>query len=73
MIANDSAKKQLFGRYRQSRVRRQDRRLWFEVSEDGRGFDTAAPKSGGELQNLRDRLGVLGGGVEAKSARNGHR
>ncbi len=50
------------------RVWRQDGRLWFEVMDDGRGLDTAAPKAAGGLQNIRDRLDVLGGGVEVRSA-----
>jgi len=36
-------------------------RLWFEVCDNGRGLDPEAAKPGGGLQNLHDRLDVLGG------------
>lgn len=49
------------------RVWRQDMRLYFEVRDDGRGLDSERPTRGGGLQNLRDRLDVLGGGIEVTS------
>jgi signal transduction histidine kinase len=49
------------------RVWREDGRLRFEVRDDGRGLDAGAPRPGGGLQNLRDRLDVLGGGIEVSS------
>ncbi len=45
------------------RVWRGTGRLWFEVSDNGRGLDPTAAKPGGGLQNLHDRLDVLGGGA----------
>jgi signal transduction histidine kinase len=52
----------------QLRLSERDRRLTFEVSDDGRGFDPAtAPQSSG-LQNMTDRIGALGGEVTVNSA-----
>ncbi|HEV2476642.1 MAG TPA: histidine kinase, partial [Candidatus Dormibacteraeota bacterium] len=42
-------------------------RLAFEVSDNGRGLDPTRAKSGGGLQNIRDRLDVLGGVMEVSS------
>jgi signal transduction histidine kinase len=42
-------------------------RLCFEVRDNGRGLDAARAKSGGGLQNIRDRLDVLGGVVDVSS------
>jgi signal transduction histidine kinase len=42
-------------------------RLCFEVRDNGRGLDAARSKSGGGLQNIRDRLDVLGGVVDVSS------
>ena len=42
-------------------------RLSFEVRDNGRGLDAARAKSGGGLQNIRDRLDVLGGVVDVSS------
>jgi signal transduction histidine kinase len=42
-------------------------RLSFEVRDNGRGLDPASAKSGGGLQNIRDRLDVLGGAVDVNS------
>jgi signal transduction histidine kinase len=50
------------------RVWREEGRLCFEVRDDGRGLDAAASRPGGGLQYLRDRLDVLGGGMEVSSA-----
>jgi signal transduction histidine kinase len=50
------------------RVWRDDGRLYFEVRDNGHGLDTARPRSGGGLQNLRDRLDVLGGAVDVTSS-----
>jgi signal transduction histidine kinase len=49
------------------RVWCEDGRLGFEVIDNGRGLDPARAKSGGGLQNIRDRLDVLGGGVDVSS------
>ena len=43
-------------------------RLSFEVRDNGRGLDPASAKSGGGLQNIRDRLDVLGGVADMSSA-----
>jgi signal transduction histidine kinase len=43
-------------------------RLSFEVRDNGRGLDPASANSGGGLQNIRDRLDVLGGVVDVSSA-----
>jgi signal transduction histidine kinase len=50
------------------RVWCEDGRLCFEVRDNGRGLDAARAKSGGGLQNIRDRLDVLGGVVDVSSA-----
>jgi signal transduction histidine kinase len=42
-----------------------DRRLEFEVSDDGVGFEQAPPGHG--LQNIADRIGALGGEVRIRS------
>jgi signal transduction histidine kinase len=49
------------------RVWCEDGRLCFEVRDNGRGLDAARAKSGGGLQNIRDRLDVLGGVVDVSS------
>lgn len=49
------------------RVWREDERLCFEVRDDGSGLDGGGSRRGGGLQNLRDRLDVLGGGMEVSS------
>jgi signal transduction histidine kinase len=49
------------------RVWCEDGRLYFEVRDNGRGLDAARAKSGGGLQNIRDRLDVLGGVVDVSS------
>jgi signal transduction histidine kinase len=46
----------------------EDGRLCFEVRDNGRGMDAARSKSGGGLQNIRDRLDVLGGVVDVSAA-----
>jgi signal transduction histidine kinase len=45
----------------------EDGRLCFEVRDNGRGLDPARAKSGGGLQNIRDRLDVLGGVMDVSS------
>jgi signal transduction histidine kinase len=42
-----------------------DRRLEFEVSDDGVGFEQAPPGHG--LQNIADRIGALGGKLRIAS------
>jgi signal transduction histidine kinase len=50
------------------RVWCEDGRLCFEVGDNGRGLDPTRAKSGGGLQNISDRLDVLGGVVDVSSA-----
>lgn len=50
------------------RVWCEDRRLCFEVQDNGRGLDAARVKLGGGLQNIRDRLDALGGVADVSSA-----
>src|SRR5579864_598895 len=50
------------------RVWPEDGRLCFEVRDNGRGLDPASARSAGGLQNIRDRLDVLGGVVDVSSA-----
>lgn len=49
------------------RVWREYSRLCFEVRDDGRGLQNVAFRPGSGLQNLRDRLDVLGGGMDVTS------
>jgi signal transduction histidine kinase len=41
--------------------------LRLEVRDDGRGFDVAGARGGDGLQNMRDRLGAVGGHVDVTS------
>jgi signal transduction histidine kinase len=42
--------------------------LRFEVSDDGPGFEARAARSSAGLQNMRDRIGALGGELRIESA-----
>ena len=42
--------------------------LWFDVRDDGAGFDTATAEQGDGFVNMRDRLGAFGGALEVTSA-----
>jgi signal transduction histidine kinase len=42
--------------------------LTFEVTDDGKGFDAATAPRGSGLNNMQDRLSVLGGGVTVTSS-----
>ena len=44
-----------------------DGQLTFEVSDDGRGFDSASTPGGSGTQNMADRLAALGGSIEIRS------
>ncbi|MCW3094318.1 MAG: hypothetical protein JWP81_5387 [Ferruginibacter sp.] len=48
----------------------QERQLQFEVSDDGRGFDTAATYAGNGMKNIRQRITELGGGLHITSIPN---
>ena len=52
------------------RVWGEERRLRFEVGDDGIGFSPAAEAHSGGLQNLRDRLEALGGMLDVRAGRN---
>ena len=41
--------------------------LWFEVRDDGAGFDPALAGEGHGFVNMRDRLGAFGGELEVRS------
>ena len=43
-------------------------RLVFSVSDDGRGVDPKKAASGSGMQNMRDRIEVLGGELRVESA-----
>jgi signal transduction histidine kinase len=44
-----------------------DDHLWFEVSDDGVGFDPAAATHGSGLRGMTDRLDTVGGELEIRS------
>ena len=44
-----------------------DGRLWFEVSDDGKGFDADAATYGTGLQGIADRLEALDGTLDVRS------
>jgi signal transduction histidine kinase len=46
-----------------------DQRLEFEISDDGHGFDPSATDGSSGLQNMRDRIGALGGELRIESVR----
>jgi signal transduction histidine kinase len=50
------------------RIWEDDRRLHFEVADDGVGFDLADGRRGAGLANLGDRVGALGGRPAVRSA-----
>jgi len=45
----------------------EDGELTFEVSDDGRGFDSATTPLGSGMQNMADRLAALGGSIDVRS------
>ena len=42
--------------------------LWFEIEDDGRGFDPDAAGYGTGLQGIADRLAALGGSLDVRSS-----
>ena len=44
-----------------------DGSLWFEVRDDGAGFDPVAAAEGHGFVNMRDRLGAFGGDLAVSS------
>ncbi len=45
-----------------------DGSLWFEVRDDGAGFDPVSQAEGHGFVNMRDRLGAFGGDLEVRSS-----
>lgn len=45
-----------------------DRRLRFEIADDGQGYETGVVPASGGLQNMTDRIGALGGHFRIHSA-----
>ena len=45
-----------------------DGSLWFEVGDDGAGFDPSVAEDGHGFVNMRDRLGAFGGDLKVTSA-----
>jgi signal transduction histidine kinase len=44
--------------------------LWISVTDDGIGFDAATASGGRGIDNLRDRLGAIGGELEVITKRD---
>jgi signal transduction histidine kinase len=49
-------------------IEQRDGRLVFSVTDDGRGLDPERARSGSGMQNMRDRIEVLGGELQVESA-----
>jgi signal transduction histidine kinase len=49
-------------------IDQRDGHLVFSVSDDGRGLDPERARSGSGMQNMRDRLEVLGGELQVESS-----
>jgi signal transduction histidine kinase len=49
------------------RLGTRDGDLWFEVTDDGRGFDSNEAVTGTGLQGIADRLDAIGGHLEVRS------
>jgi signal transduction histidine kinase len=49
-------------------LREEDGALTFTVSDDGKGFDTAAKRAGTGVQGMADRLEALGGSLAIRSS-----
>ena len=45
-----------------------DGSLWFEITDDGAGFDPAIAENGDGFVNMRDRLGAVGGDLVVTAA-----
>ena len=50
------------------RLTERDGALWFEVADDGRGYDPAGANRSTGVQNMTDRIGALGGSLRIESA-----
>jgi signal transduction histidine kinase len=49
-------------------IQQRDGRLIFSVTDDGRGLDPERARSGSGMQNIRDRVEVLGGELRVESS-----
>ena len=49
-------------------IEQRDGRLVFSVTDDGRGLDPERERSGSGMQNMRDRIEVLGGELQVESS-----
>jgi signal transduction histidine kinase len=52
-------------------IEQRDGRLVFSVTDDGRGLDPERARSGSGMQNMRDRIEVLGGELRVESSPGG--
>jgi len=52
------------------RLSAENGRLAFAVEDDGKGFDPSQARQGSGLQNMRDRIEVLGGELRVESSPN---
>jgi signal transduction histidine kinase len=52
-------------------IEQRDGRLVFSVTDDGRGLDPARARTGSGMQNMRDRIEVLGGDLQVESPTGG--
>jgi len=52
-------------------IEQRDGRLVFSVTDDGRGLDPERARSGSGMQNMRDRVEVLGGELQVESSPGG--
>jgi len=50
------------------RIEQRDGRLVFSVTDDGRGLDPERARSGSGMQNMQDRIEVLGGELQVESS-----
>jgi signal transduction histidine kinase len=49
-------------------IHQRDGHLVFSVADDGRGLDAERARSGSGMQNMRDRIEVLGGELQVESS-----
>jgi signal transduction histidine kinase len=49
-------------------IEQRDGHLVFSVADDGRGLDPERAHTGSGMQNMRDRIEVLGGDLEVESS-----
>jgi len=49
-------------------LQQSDGRLIFSIADDGHGLDPAKARNGSGMQNMRDRVEVLGGRLQVESS-----